>query len=173
MLRTNRRRAAVAAVAAALALPVLTASPAQAAPEPTLVSVLGCQIFDDSSTTVEAGSDVTLRIPGWEGGTYGTVRTMVDSATALLHVDTSTGTHEVLDLSDTFVLTVADRHSIIARPAPVHLGVLAPGETVDLLYTLDFSHPFALVYPPVGPSGWNGPYLVTGEDDVVCRITAV
>lgn len=172
MSRTSARLALVAA-SAALVLPLLSAGPAHAAAEPTLVNVLGCQLLEDGLTTVEAGSDVTLRLPGWAGGNYGTVRVMVNSATAVLHIDTSTGTQQAVDVSKTFEITRLSPTFVVARPANLHLGVLSPGETVDLLYTLHFSHPFALVYPPVGPSGDNGPYLVTGEDDVTCRITAV
>jgi hypothetical protein len=169
---SRTRRTAIAAAAAALALPLL-ATPAHAAPEPTLVNLLGCQLFDDSMTTVDAGSDVTLRLPGWAGGNYGTVRAMVGSATAVLSLDPSSGTSTALDVTGTISITRVSPTFVIARPDNVHLGTLSAGESVDLLYTLDFSHPFALVYPPVGPSGDNGPYLVHGEDPVTCRITAV
>lgn len=165
------RRTALMAVALTLALPLL-ASPAHAEPAPVLVNVLGCQLLEDGQTTVDAGSDITLRLPGWAGGTYGTVRTMVNAAHAVLTIGPSSGPPRQVDVTSTITVTRESPTFAVARPANLHLGVLSSGETVDLLYTLDFSHPFALVYPPVGPSGDNGPYLVHGEDPVVCRITA-
>ena len=154
-----------------LAAPAL-AAPTVVAPEPTLVNLLGCQLFEDGATTVEPGSDVTLRLPGFASGNYGLIRVMVGAATATLGIDPGDGPAANLDVTDTFTVTTLSPTYVVARPANLHLGSLEPGQYVDLLYRLEFSHPVAILYPPVGPSGDNGPYLTEQEDDVACRITA-
>lgn len=146
------------------------ALPASAA-DPVVVSHLGCQLFDDGAVTVPAGQDVQLRQLGFEEGNYGLISVLLGSATATLTLTTASGS-QTIDETAALVVTPAPPRDYIARPPNYDLGVLAPGDTITATYTLTFSHPLAVLYPPVGPTGDNGPFLTDQEDPVTCVITA-
>ena len=119
-----------------------------------------------------SGQDVQLRLLGFEEGNYGLIRALVGAATATLTITTDQG-QTVIDETSSLVLTPVGSRDWIARPPNYDLGVLAPGATVTAYFTLTFSHPLAVLFPPVGPTGDNGPGLTDQEDPVTCVMTAV
>ena len=164
-------RVGVALAGVPLLIP-LVASSATAHAEPTLVNLLGCQLLDGGTTSVPEGSEVTLRLPGFASGNRGLIRVMLNAATATLSLWPSDGPAWSVEVTDTFGVTALSPRNVIARPANVPLGPLSAGQSIDVVYRLGFDHPLAILYPPVGPSGDNGPYLTRQEDDVACRISA-
>jgi hypothetical protein len=162
----------LAACLAAVSLTTLAvgAAPA-AADDPVVVSHLGCQLFEDGHTTVPAGRDIQLRLLGFEEGNYGLIRALLGAATATLTITTDQGV-TTIDETSSLVVTPDPPRDWIARPPNYDLGVLAPGSTVTAYFTLTFRHPLAVLYPPVGPTGENGPFLTDQEDPVTCVITA-
>ena len=170
-MSTLRRR--TASVLAALAVPVLVAAPA-AAEEPYVVNMgFGCAFNDDGSTTAPAGVPIELRPFGFGTGTYGLIQAFLVKQVTTLVITDSSGTHEV-DISDTYPApTQVDKRLWVARPANYDLGTLEPGESVTIGLRWDFPTPLLIAYPPVGPSGDNGPILsyADGDGTFTCTIT--
>jgi hypothetical protein len=165
MLKSLAMFAAVALAAVAGG----TASPARAA-EPVVVSLLGCQI-DGGSTTVPAGSSVSLRLPGYAQGTYGLIRDFLLKEQTTLTIDRN-GTTNVVDLTDAWPAPQQlDTHFWVTRPPNFDLGTLAAGDSVLVTESITFTQPLLVAYPPVGSSGDNGPFLVHAEDPISCLVT--
>jgi hypothetical protein len=171
-MRNVKRILAAALLALILAVVSGTAaSPARAA-EPVVVNLLQCQI-NGGTATVPAGVPISLRLPGWAQGTYGLiVDFLLKEQTTLTIV--RNGTTSVVDLTSSWSAPQQlDTHFWLTRPPNFDLGTLASGETVSATETIAFTHPLLVAYPPVGSSGDNGPFLITGEAvDAGCLITA-
>lgn len=152
--------AAVTAVALALA-----AGSAGAATSST-VSVLAC-FADGGSTTVPAG-DVVLHLGGYADGTLGLINDVLGAQTTTLQVgDTS------YDLSKGWSAPVFNALGFwVVRQPDFDLGTIAAGQSVTVTYDITFRHPVAILFPPVGSSGDNGPFIVGEEGPFTCTITA-
>jgi hypothetical protein len=135
----------------------------------TEVNLLGCSLFEGGATTVPAG-EVSLRLPGWELGTRGLIMDFLTSQRTTLEVGTTT-----VDLTSAWSdPTQLDQLDWVTRPPNYDLGTLAPGESVLVAETITITHPVMFAFPPVGPSGNNGPFLLGGLDGPLasCLITA-
>ena len=171
----NHHRRRLAAAALTLAAPLVLASPASA-DEPVVVNMGdGCAFNDDGSTTAPAGVPLQLRPFGFGQGTYGLIKSFLLKQVTTLVITDSTGTHEV-DISDTYPDPLrVDKHLWVARPSNYDLGTLEDGESVTIGLKWEFPTPLLIAYPPVGPTGDNGPYLVHADGDgtFTCTITGV
>jgi hypothetical protein len=163
--------AATLATVALAAVAGTAASPARAA-DPVVVSLLGCQI-NGGSTTVPAGSSVSLRLPGFAQGTYGLILDFLLKEQTTLTIDRN-GTTSVVDLTDAWPAPQQlDTHFWITRPPNYDVGTLAAGDSVLVTESITFTQPLLVAYPPVGSSGDNGPFLDRGEGPISCLIEAV
>jgi hypothetical protein len=162
-------------VAATLATLVLAAaagtvaSPARAA-DPVVVSLIGCAI-DGGSTTVPAGSPVSLRLPGYAEGTYGLILDFLLKEQTTLTIDRNATTSVVNLMNAWPAPQQLDTHLWVTRPPNYDLGTLAAGDSVSVTESITFRQPLLVAYPPVGSSGDNGPFLVHAEDPFSCLIT--
>jgi hypothetical protein len=157
-----------AAGVAALAVVLAVGSGPARADTSTSVSPLVCD-SDGGSTTVPAG-DVTLHLGGYAQGTYGLIHDVLLAQTTTLQVGTTT-----YDLSGHWsapVFNTGGGFWAIRQP-DFDLGPLATGQSVTVSYNIAFSRPVAVLFPPVGSSGFNGPFVITGEGPFNCTITAV
>ena len=163
----------IAATAATLALAAVAgtaASPARAA-EPVVVNLLQCDA-EGGAATVPAGVPVSLRLPGYAQGTYGLIKDfLLKEHTTLTTL--KNGTTSVVDLTSAWSAPQQlDMHVWLARLPNYDLGTLASGESVLVTFTITFSQPLLVAFPPVGSSGDNGPFLIGGEGPISCVITA-
>jgi hypothetical protein len=176
----SRSRSRVQQGLAATAATVLTAcvvgAPPASAAEPVVVNMGdGCAFNDDGSTTAPAGVPLQLRPFGFGQGTYGLIRAFLVKQVTTLVITDSTGTHEV-DISDTYPAPLkVDERLWVARPSNYDLGTLADGESVSIGLKWEFTTPLLIAYPPVGPTGDNGPFLsyADGDGTFTCTITGV
>jgi hypothetical protein len=164
LLATAGAMLALAAVAGT------AASPARAA-EPVVVNLLQCDA-EGGTAAVPAGVPVSLRLPGFAQGTYGLiVDFLLKERTTLTIV--RNGTTSVVDLTSTWSAPQQlDTHFWLTRLPNYDLGTLGSGDTVLVTFTITFSQPLLVAYPPVGPTGENGPFLINGEGPFSCLITA-
>jgi hypothetical protein len=165
--KTIRRSTLVCAASAIAIMLTLIAAPARAA-DSTVVSVLRCD-GTGGAVAVPAGQPVTLHLGGFAVGTSGLIKDVLLSQTTTLKVDDTT-----YDLSNQWSTPVYDPSGnfwVIAQPDQL-LGTLVAGQTVVVTYDITFSHPVAILFPPVGPSGFNGPFVITEDGPAVCAITA-
>jgi hypothetical protein len=176
MMRTHsstRRRLAAVVIALAGSLTGLAAvaPPAVSATEAQLVSLAGCS-FGDGTATVDAGVPISLRLPAFAQGTHGLILDfLLKERTDLTVVSGETTTRT--DLTQTWPAPQQiDAHFWLTRPPNVGLGILAAGYSVLVTEQITFGHPLLVAFPPVGPSGDNGPFLTNAEDPVSCLITA-
>jgi hypothetical protein len=170
MHKRSRLTRVACATASAVALVVaLWANSARAA-DPVVVSVLRCA--DDGSVTVPAWAPITLHLGGYAEGTLGLTDAVLLAQTTTLEVAGPTG-DTIYDLSDQWSAPVNTGLGfwIITQPDRA-IAPLASGQTATVTYDISFSHPVAVLYPPVGPTGNNGPFMVTEEGPAVCQITA-
>jgi hypothetical protein len=132
----------------------------------TIVRVVGCA-NSGGSVTVPAG-DVTVRVGGYAVGTYGLAEDVLLAQTTTLQVGSTT-----YDLSNSWSapIFVGPGFWLITQPNR-DIGPLAAGQSVTVTYDIAFSHPVAILYPPVGSSGNNGPYIITEDGPATCTITA-
>jgi len=158
------KRFALLCAAAAFMLAPLAGS---ARADSTVVSVLRCA--DDGSATVPAGQPVTLHLGGFAVGTYGLITDVLHSQTTTLEVGTTrydlSGQWSAPSFEPAFNFWEIDQPDR-------SLGTLTAGQTVIVTYDITFSHPVAVLFQPVGPSGDNGPFVITEDGPAVCSITA-
>ena len=152
-----------------------TSVPTASATDTTVVRLLSCAL-DTGSITVPAGSNLAVNRIGYAEGSYGLINVFLRSQTTTLTIDRN-GTTSVVDLSTDWLKPEQIEGEVwwIAwLPNPMYtLDPLASGESVTLTFDEVFSHPLLIAYPPVGPTGDNGPFLNTGEDGPFsCLITA-
>jgi hypothetical protein len=144
----------------------LVAGPARAAD--STVSVLRCD-GNDGAVTVPGGQPITLQLGGFAVGTSGLMKDVLLSQTTTLKVGQTT-----YDLSGQWSTPVNDptfNFWVIEQPNRL-LGTLARGQTVLVTYDITFRHPVAILFPPVGSRGSNGPFVITEDGPAVCAITA-
>jgi hypothetical protein len=157
----------VAAVGGAVA-------PTASATDPVEVSLAVCDFVNGGTTTVPAGVPISLRNPGWGTGSYGQTKDYLLKQTTT-DIIVRNGITTVVDLTNLYSdPQQLDRNFWLTRPSNTELSALAAGESVLVTNHVVFSSPVVVAYPPVGPSGDRGPYvLFGGTDDVSCLITAV
>ena len=132
----------------------------------TLVGVLACD-GDGGSISVPAG-DVTLHLGGYSDGTLGLIQNVLLAQTTTLGVGNAT-----YDLSHQWSAPVFSPFGfwLISQPNR-DIGPLSAGQSVTVTYNIAFSHPVAVLFLPVGSSGDNGPFIITGEGPFTCTISA-
>lgn len=164
MLRRSTLVCAVSAASTAVALALAVGS-ARAAASST-VSVLAC-FADGGSTTVPAG-DMTLHLGGYADGTLGLINEVLGAQTTTLQVgDTN------YDLSKRWSAPIFNPLGFwVIRQPDFDIGTIAAGRSVTVAYDITFSHPVAVLFPPVRSSGDNGPFIVGEEGPFSCTITA-
>jgi hypothetical protein len=168
MYKSRRRRIACVAASAVALVAALGASAARA-DNPAVVSVFRCA--DSGSVTVPAGAPISLHLGGFADGTLGLANAVLLAQTTTLEVAGPAG-DTTYDLSDQWSAPV---HSdlafwVITQPdRPI--APLAAGQTATVTYDIRFSHPVSVIFLPVGPTGNNGPFVITEEGPAVCQIT--
>ena len=162
----------VLAIAAMLALAAVAgdvASPASAA-DPVVVNLFQC-LNGGGTTTVPAGIPVQLKLPGYAQGTRGLITDFLLKERTSLTLD-SYGTSTVTDLTGSWSTPQQlDTHLWATREPNFDLGSLTSRQTVTVTWAVTFAQPLLVAFPPVGPSGDNGPYLINGEGPISCQIT--
>jgi hypothetical protein len=170
-VRHHHRTAAAIAVVGSLAAIVAAAAPPAAATEPQVVSLAACG-FGSGSIDVAAGVPISLRLPGFAEGTRGLIVDFLLKERTVLTVTAGDATRRT-DLTTSWASPQqVDTHLWLTRPPNVDLGSLAPGASLAVTEEITFRHPLLVAFPPVGPSGDNGPFLTAAEDPVSCLITA-
>jgi hypothetical protein len=155
-----------AAVVAATALAFAVHAGSARADTSTTIPLLRCA-FNGGSTTVAAG-DVTLHLGGYADGTLGLMNVVLAAQKTTLQVGSTTN-----DLSTQWSAPVFNPLGFwVIRQPDFDLGTLASGQSVTVTYDITFSHPVAILFPPVGPSGDNGPFVITEDGPYSCTITA-
>lgn len=146
-------------------------APTASATNPVVVGILNCAI-NGGTTTVPAGVPISLRNPGWATGSYGQTKDYLLKQTTT-DIIVRNGVTTVVDLTNLYSdPQQLDRNLWLTRPSNTEIGTLASGETVLVTNHIVFSSPVLVAYPPVGPSGDNGPFVVRETDDESCLITA-
>jgi hypothetical protein len=149
-----------------------TVAPTASATDPVVVSIALCDIINGGTTTVPAGVPISLRNPGWATGSYGLTKDYLLKQTTT-DIIVRNGITTVVDLTNLYSDPLQlDRSLWLTRPSNTEIGTLASGESVLVTNHIVFSQPVMVVYPPVGPSGDRGPFLLRDIDDSVCLITA-
>jgi hypothetical protein len=147
-------------------------APTASATDPVVVGIVTCAI-NGGTTTVPAGVPVSLRGTGWATGSYGLTKDYLLKQTTT-DIIVRNGTTTVVDLSNSYSDPQRlDRNLWLTQTPNTDLGTLAVGESVFVTNHVTFSQPVLVAYPPVGPSGDRGPFVLSGDtDDFSCLITA-
>ena len=172
-IHTSARLAAalVATLSLAAMAVVAASSPPARAAEPVVVNLLKC-VDAGGTATVPAGVPVQLRLPGYAQGNHGLIVDFLRKEQTTLTI-VRDGTTSVVDLTSSWSAPQQlDTHFWVTREPNFDLGSLSSGETVSAAWSITFAHPLLVAYPPVGPIGDNGPFLVNGEGPISCLITA-
>jgi hypothetical protein len=162
-----RKRSTLVCAACLITAAVAPMAGSARADDSTVVNVLRCS--DPGSATVPAGQPITLQLGGYAVGTLGLMRNALLSQTTTLKVGTTT-----YDLSDQWsapFFVSAFNFWEVTQPDRL-LGTLTAGQTMVVTYDITFSHPVAILFPPVGSSGDNGPFVITEDGPATCAITA-
>jgi hypothetical protein len=162
-----RKRSTLVCAACLITAAVAPMAGSARADDSTVVNVLRCS--DPGSATVPAGQPITLRLGGYAVGTLGLMRNALLSQTTTLTVGTTR-----YDLSDQWsapFFVSAFNFWEVTQPDRL-LGTLTAGQTVVVTYDITFSHPVAILFPPVRSSGDNGPFVITEDGPATCAITA-
>jgi hypothetical protein len=162
-----RKRSILVCAACVITAAVAPLAGSARADASTVVNVLRCA--DPGSATVPAGQPITLQLGGYAVGTLGLMRNALRSQTTTLTIGTTT-----YDLSDQWsapFFVSAFNFWEVTQPDRL-LGTLTAGQTVVVTYDITFSHPVAILFPPVGSSGDNGPFVITEDGPATCAITA-
>jgi hypothetical protein len=163
-----RKRSTLVCTTSVVAVMLALVAGSASAADSTVVSVLRCD-GNGGTVTVPAGQPITLHLGGFAVGTFGLIIDVLRSQTTTLKVGDTT-----YDLSGQWSTPVFDPTSnfwVIAQPDRL-LGTLAAGQTVVVTYDIAFSHPVAILFPPVGSSRFNGPFVITEDGPAACAITA-
>jgi hypothetical protein len=167
----SRQALATALATSALAAATLVGVDSAHAAESQVVS-LGACAFGTGNASVTPGVPVSLRLPGFAQGTRGLITDFLHKERTTLSVAAPGGTTQN-DLTDTWASPQKlDTHFWLSRPSNADIGSLAPGTSVLVTEQITFDGPLLVAFPPVGPSGDNGPFLISAEDPVSCTITA-
>jgi hypothetical protein len=164
-----RRKRFILGLAVVLCLGLGIAAPAGATTN-TVVNVIGCA-SNDGALTVPSGVPITIHGNGFAQGTHGLIQDFLLKEHTTLTVTEETTS--VYDLSGEWGAPVEFSPTFWATGLPdTNLGIsLSPGQSILVSLGITFVHPLLVAYPPVGPSGDNGPYLITGEGPWDCLIT--
>jgi hypothetical protein len=159
--------AGVLAIAAGLAVVV---APPASADDGVVVSVLSCA-NNGGSTSVPSGTPITVHHLGYAEGTRGLVQDFLLKQDTTLTVAGDTTT--VYDVSGQWGdPQKIDRGFWLTDLPDQPIGlVLAAGQTVAITWNITFSQPVLVAYPPVGPTGDNGPDLLTQDGPATCLVT--
>jgi hypothetical protein len=170
MDKRSRLTRVAGAAASAVALVVAVGAGSARAADPAVVSVLRCA--DDGSVTVPSGAPIRLHLGGYAGGTLGLTNAVLSAQTTTLEVAGPAG-DTTYDLSGQWSAPVNTGLGfwLITQPDRT-IAPLAAGQTATVTYDISFSHPVAVLFEPVGPSGNNGPFVITEEGPAVCQIAA-
>ena len=137
---------------------------------PSTVSLAACA-FGSGAVHVPAGP-VAVHLPGYADGTRGLITEVLKAQTTILTVAGPGGT-STRDLSALWSTPVDSGSGFwLTRQPDQPMGTLAPGETVTITYDVAFRHPVAIVFPPVGPTGFNGPLVITEDGPYTCEVAA-
>jgi hypothetical protein len=159
---------ALCAAAGAVALAAALGAGAARAADPVLVSVLRCA--DEGPVTVPAGVPITLHLGGYADGTFGLINVALLAQTTTLDVSGPSG-DALYDLSDQWSAPLDTGLGFWLTTQPDRtLAPLAAGQRVIVTYDIRFSHPVAVLFQPVGPTGDNGPFVITEDGPAVCEI---
>ncbi len=146
------------------------AAPATAASATTGVVVNLEDCGDNGSITVPSGESITIAGIGFAQGTYGLIKDFLLKEHTTLTI--SNGTTVVYDLSNEWGAPQQSPTFWSTRLPDTDLGItLASGESIDVAYDITFSQPLLVAFPPVGPSGDNGPFLIREDGPLGCTIT--
>ena len=159
----------VALACASLSAAVLTATSAHASGTATVS--FGACAFGSGTVNVPAGP-IAVHLPGYADGTHGLINEVVKAQTTTLTVSGPSGT-STRDLSANWSAPVDTGLGFwVIRQPDQPIGGLAPGETLTVTYDVTFRHPTAIAFPPVGPTGFNGPLVITEDGPYTCEVTA-
>jgi hypothetical protein len=166
----SRPKVLLATLLALVAALAATASPASASGG-IVVNVGGCA-FGTGTANVPSGEDITLHGYATVLGSYGQALNYVSKQHTTLTI--SDAASEVFDLSNQYSgPTQLDRNLWGVRLPDTDLGIsLASGQSILATYDATFQQPVLVAYPPVGPSGDNGPGLLQEDGPFSCLITA-
>jgi hypothetical protein len=146
------------------------ASQAAAATDSTLVGMRDCA-GGDGTATVPAGAQITIHNLGFAQGTYGLINDFLINQRTTLTVTDDTATH--YDLTSQWgAPQQRDKHLWVTTLPDTDTGItLGPGQSIVATFDITFAQPLLVAFPPVGPSGDNGPILVGEDGPVSCVIT--
>jgi hypothetical protein len=165
-----RRIAVLTSFGASVLAAALMNGPAASASTGTTVSFGRCA-FGSGSTTVPPGP-VSVHLGGYAEGTYGLITVVLKNQTTTLDVSGPAG-DTLYDLSGSWSAPIQlDEGFWVIRQPDRSLGTLRTGQTLALTYDLKFSKPTAILYPPVGSTGFNGPFVVSEDGPYTCEVTA-
>jgi hypothetical protein len=156
---------------ASLAALAATASPAGASNN-VVVSFRDC-VIDGGTATVSSGTPITLGgLFGFEQGSYGLITDFLLKEQTTLTISSATNT--VYDLSNEWGTPQQLDRNLWATPLPdTDTGItLASGQSILATFDITFKRPLLVAFPPVGPTGDNGPFLPNEDGPISCLITA-
>lgn len=161
-----RRLLPIAALAVAA---LMCAAQAAAATDSTVVSLSDCA-RDGGTTTVPTGAPITIHNLGFAAGTYGLINDFLrKERTTLTITGDASG---VYDLTSQWGAAQRLDSFWVTRSPDTDTGItLAPGQNIIATFDITFTRPLLVAFPPVGPSGDNGPYLVGEDGPLSCAIT--
>ena len=166
-----RRLLGLGGLLALCAVLVATASPA-AASNNVVVSFRDC-VIGGGTTTVSSGTPITIGgLFGYEQGSYGLIRDFLLKQHTTLTISNATTT--VYDLSKEWAAPQqVDRNLWVTRLPDTDTGItLASGQSILATFDITFTQPLLVAFPPVGPTGDNGPFLINEDGPASCLITA-
>jgi hypothetical protein len=116
-------------------------------------------------------SHLRRSLPGYAQGTRGLIADFLLKERTSLTL-TNNGAGSVVDLTGTWSAPQQlETHFWLTREPNFDLGSLIPGQTLTVTWAVTFAQPLLVAFPPVGPSGDNGPYLINGEGPISCQIS--
>jgi hypothetical protein len=165
---SNTRRLLLTTTLVVAAL--MFASQPAAATESTVVSLRDCA-GGDGTATVPAGAQITIHNPGFAQGSSGLINNFLLKQRTTLTISDDTSTF--YDLTSQWgAPQQLDRNFWVTTLPDTDTGItLAPGQSIVATFDIAFTHPLLVAFPPVGPSGDNGPFWVGEDGPLSCVIT--
>jgi hypothetical protein len=148
---------------------LMVAVPASATSN-SAVNVFACS-GGDGTTTVSSGVPITIHGNGFAQGSFGLIHDFLLKQHTTLTL--SDGTTAVYDLSPEWSSPVKFSPTFWVTSLPdTDLGMsLNPGQSILVTLDITFDPALLVAFPPVGPSGNNGPFLISEEGPASCLIT--
>jgi hypothetical protein len=149
---------------------LMCASQPAGATASTVVSLSGCA-HGDGTTTVPPGAQITIQSPGFEDGSYGLINNFLLKQRTTLTISDDTST--VYDLTTQWDAPQQLEMNLWRTELPnTDTGIaLAPGQSIVAAFDITFSQRLLVAFPPVTPTGANGPFLVGEDGPLSCMIT--